>query len=218
MNNIPSNKAFSRWFGVFGMALLCCLAQEVRAAEPIALRAPGFSRQVNFVGGWPMLSFGARWTERLRIGAHLRLLSGVDTATVSSAGVSVGTHWLLGSKPKGWSYPLHLSGGLLFPTLEPGMSLSGTASVQALYRGTRVSVAFGLALPMAVQFLPSIEARLPVLLEFWLLFRAGPTWLGLHLNGGVSFVPDQFLTPAYQVSIVIGFSLEGVLKNKRKAP
>lgn len=98
-----------------------------------------------------------------------------------------------------------LGAGLLYQILEPGIGATAHLALQLNYESRIAIFSVGLVSPMAFQFMPEGLARIPALLELWLLFRAGVFWFGLQTHAGIAVVPGQTLTADCKASLV--FSL-----------
>jgi hypothetical protein len=172
--------------------LLALLWTPSAAADPLALRHGEPTEGLVMEAGWPHLSAGWWWRPDRGVALSWRL-------PAASVEASYGTRWRaeLGTGP--WCAEAFLAGGLLVPTVEPGLALSATPAAQLARRGDRIDLELGLAAPTELQLLEERRLRAPLLAEAGLGVDLGGLELGLR--GGFGAV---FSAPG-----ATGFALQG---------
>ena len=98
--------------------------------------------------------------------------------------------------------------GVQVPTIRPGVALAGQASLNGGLRTARLAGSLGLVGLGSVRLPPTVETRSALLLELWLLVRAGRVWFGLSGNAGATFSVGFDPQLALQGSAVIAFDLD----------
>jgi len=156
---------------LLGVAL--CLAPRTAVADPVTLRHGAPERGLVFQAGWPDVSAAWWMGPQLGLAVEWKL-------PASAVAASVGTRRRLplGSGP--WALDAFLAGGLLVPTVNPGLAISATPAVQLGRRGERFELDLGLAMPMELQLLTERRLRAPLLLEAGVGGDLGPVALGLR--------------------------------------
>ncbi len=155
------------------LGVLLCLAPRTAVADPVTLRHGAPERGLVFQAGWP--DVGAAWWLGPRLGVAVEW-----KLPASAVAASVGTRRRvpLGSGP--WAFDAFLAGGVLVPTVNPGLALSATPAVQLGRRGERVELDLGLAMPLELQLISERRLRAPLLLEAGFGGDLGPVALGLR--------------------------------------
>jgi hypothetical protein len=168
------------------------------AADPLALRHGEPAEGLVLEAGWPHVSAGWWWRPDRGLALSWRL-------PAASVEVSLGTRWLavLGKGP--WCAQAFLAGGLLVPTVEPGLALSATPAAQLARRGDRIDLELGLAVPAELQLLEERRLRAPLMAEAGFGVDVGGLELGLRGGFGV-------VTTAPGAT---GFALQGSLWARR---
>jgi len=180
--------------------LMIAMMVGLASADPAALRMPTpHTASVSGVLGVPELSVGT-WLDS---GWGLAI---EGRASGSTVGASAGRRWVLAGGPDRWGVDASVAAGFTIPTLDPGIGLTLTPSIQAGWRGERVREVIGLTSPSALR-LNGVEARLPILVEDWLMVRAGRTWLGVQLGAGAVFSPGGTAAMAVQASAALSVDL-----------
>ena len=164
------------------------------AADPVALRHGSPDQGLVLQAGWPHVS--AAWWQRPGLGFAVgwRL-----PASAVSAAVGTRRRVALGQGPG--ALDASLAGGLLVPTVDPGLALTATPALQLGLRGERGELDLGLALPVELQVLTDRRLRVPVLLEAGFSVALRPLELGLR--GGLGPV----LSAPGATSIALQWSL-----------
>ncbi len=160
--------------------LLLALIAGTASADPLALRHGGPAPAVVVDAGWPTASVGAWLGPRTGFAVDLRL-------PASAVGVAMGTRHTRSDGPKHGGVDVFVAGGVLVPTLEPGVALTATPAIQAGHRGERAHVTVGLAAPIEALLVPRAAIRAPALLELRLGGNLGPLWLGVRGALGAVF-------------------------------
>lgn len=180
--------------------LLIAMMVGSASADPAALRMPTpHTTSVSGVLGGPELSVGTWMENGWGVAVEGRLPG-------SAFGASAGRRWNLAGGPDRWGVDAFVAGGLVVPTIDPGIGLTLTPSIQAGWRGDRVRQVANLTSPTAIR-LNGVEARLPVVLEDWFMVRAGRTWLGVQLGAGAVFSPGGIPAMTVQASAAVSIDL-----------
>lgn len=167
------------------MTLLVLLAAcaAPAAADPMALRHDVEDKALVIEGGWPNLSVGYWVGPKLGLAVAWRL----PAAAISA---SMGTRKTLSQGPKDGGVDLFIAGGLLVPTIIPGIAVTATPAIQMGKRAPKGHFTFGIAAPIEALLAPRAQLRVPVLLELRLGGKLGPLWLGLRGGlGPVLYAP-----------------------------
>jgi len=98
---------------------------------------------------------------------------------------SVGTHAAVFQGPRHGVVDLFVAGGVLVPTIDPGLALTATPAIQLGKRSEVGHATFGLAAPIEALLAPTLRLRLPVLLELRFGGNLGPFWLGVRGGAGM---------------------------------
>lgn len=181
----------------FGLcaALGLYLAPIPRAhADPLSLRHAGPEQGLVIEAGWPTVSAGWWLDPKLGVAVSWRL-----PAAAIEAGAGTRRQFALGEGP--WNLDVYAAGGVLVPTVDPGVALSATPAAQLGRRGSGIVLDVGLALPLELALLPTRQLRVPVLLEAGTGGDLGPLEIGLRGRfGPVLTFPGE-----------TGFTLQGSL-------
>ncbi len=175
-------------------ALLWALAWGLPApalADPVTLRHGAPTEGFVLQAGWPDLS--AAWWLRPDLGVALAW-----RLPAAAASASVGTRRRRPLGSGAWALDGYLAGGLLIPTVDPGLALTATPALQIGWRRERIELDLGLAVPVELQVLIERRLRAPVLLELGGAAALGPLELGLR--GGFG--------PVFTAPGAMGFALQ----------
>lgn len=182
------------------MTLLALLAScaAPAAADPLALRHGIEGKALVIDGGWPNLSVGYWVGPRLGLAVEWRL----PAAAISG---SVGTRKTVSHGPKHNGVDLFIAGGLLVPTILPGIAVTATPAIQLGKRGPKSHFTFGIAAPLEALLAPRAQLRVPVLLELRLGGKLGPLCVGLRGGAGPVFTAPGTTGFTLQWSLWIRF-------------
>lgn len=156
------------------------LAATVAQADPAVLRTTplGFGA----FGGVRGVSVGGWITEHAGVAVTVPWNAG-------TVGLSAGGRWDLVRGPKGWGVTAVVSGGPVFSTATPGLGLELAPAIVGGLVGERFTGSAGLALPVAIGWFDTFQARVPLMLETQIGGRIGPVWITASLRLGASFNP-----------------------------
>ncbi len=184
------------------LLILAALVGAPASADPLILRAPlPPTASVGLAAGAPSLAAGGWFSQQL--GAAVELVDGG-----AAVGVSAGSRTnLLGSDDR-WGLDAYLAGGVAIPLIDPGLALTVTPALQGGWRGDRVRATLAIASPTQLR-LTGFQAKLPVVAEPWLLFRAGSVWFGAQGGFGIAPVPGYSMSYVLQGSAVIAGAFNG---------
>jgi hypothetical protein len=161
-------------------------------ADPVALRAPVASPALT--AGSHDISVGGPLSNNRWVAAEL----GTDLGTL---GASAGTRWALGPDDRPRVLQGGLAAGLLLPTVEPGLALTGTPWIHGGWVGRAGALVAGAAMPLAVG---TGGVRLPLLFELQGGVRVGPIYVQGRVSAGPVYSAldtSLFLEPALIVQL-----------------
>ena len=166
-----------RCLRMIALLLLMAACAVPAAAEPLALRHGIDAKALVVEGGWPNISVGYWVGPRLGLAVDWRL----PAAAISA---SIGTRKTLSQGPKHNGVDVFVAGGVLVPTILPGVAFTATPAIQMGKRGPKSHFTFGIVAPIEAQLSPRTVLRVPVLLELRLGGDVGPLWIGLRGGAG----------------------------------
>jgi hypothetical protein len=176
------------------LCVIACGLPHLAMADPVTLRHGAPAEGLVVQAGWPDVS--AAWWLQPELGVALAWR--LPAAAVSA---SVGTRRRLPLGSGAWSLDGYLAGGLLVPTVDPGLALTATPALQIARRGARGELDLGVAVPLELQVLSERRLRAPVLLELGGGVVLGPAELGLRGGFGPVFTAPGAMGFALQWSL-----------------
>lgn len=187
-------------------AVVFLLLATPLTAEPHALRGPsseilGNPAQTALAVGMP----GLFLSHTLETGFSVELearFSYDGIPTVSSLTAWAGQSWMLAQNDAGWGIEARLAGGLILPTVRPGLALGGLALIRGGYFGPTFQFWGGFNTAMEVGLIPQLDLSLAPKLDAGLAVRLEPVWLFAVAGFGLKWLPGFF--PSFDYSLVGG--------------